>query len=61
VKPVQGGDKVKQVVIEMVNGEPVVKHCPGKVEVIIRQPKKRSLKKRIKTMVYQIKVFAGIQ
>jgi hypothetical protein len=61
VKPLKGEMKMKQVVIEMVNGEPVVKHCPKKVEVVIRYPKKKSLKKQIKTMAYQIKSFVGIQ
>jgi hypothetical protein len=53
--------KMKRVVIEMVNGEPVVKHCSKKVEVVIRYPKKKSLKKQIKTIAYHIKSFVGIQ
>jgi hypothetical protein len=52
---------MKQVVIEMVKGEPVVKHCPKKVEVIIRYPKKKSFIKQIKTMAYHLKSFMGIQ
>jgi hypothetical protein len=52
---------MKQVVIEMVNGVPVVKSKPRKVEVIIRHPKKKTFKKQIKKMVYQIKSFVGIQ
>ncbi|CAG9608076.1 hypothetical protein [Pseudoneobacillus rhizosphaerae] len=52
---------MRPVVIEMVKGKPIVVSCPKKVQVIIREPKKRSLKKRIKTMVYQVKSFFGIQ
>jgi hypothetical protein len=34
---------------------------PKKCQVIVRQPKKKSFKKRIKTMAYKIKFFMGIQ
>jgi hypothetical protein len=50
---------MKQVVIEMVNGDPVVRYCPRKVEVIIRYPKKKKFMKRVKTMVYKVKSFIG--
>lgn len=52
---------MRPVIIEMVKGKPVVVSCPRKVQVIIREPKKRSLKKRSKTMIYKVKVFLGIQ
>jgi hypothetical protein len=51
---------MKQVVIEMVKGKPIVKHCPRKVEVIIRHPKKKSFKKQLKKGIYHIKSFLGI-
>lgn len=46
---------MRPVVIEMVKGKPVVKSCPKKVQVIIREPKKRGLKKWIKAIAYQVK------
>jgi hypothetical protein len=52
---------MKQVVIEMVKGVPVVKSCPRKIKVIIRHPKKRGLKKQLRTVLYHIKTFVGIQ
>ncbi|MFJ5716504.1 hypothetical protein [Neobacillus sp. NPDC093127] len=52
---------MKHVVIEMRKGEPVVVSCPKKIQVIIRKPKKRSFKKRIKTMAYRVKIFLGVQ
>jgi hypothetical protein len=52
---------MRPVVIEMRDGKPVVVSCPRKVQVIIREPKKKTFKKRIKTMVYQMKSFMGIQ
>lgn len=52
---------MKQVVIEMVKGQPVIKHCPKKVEVIIRYPKKKGIKKQLKTVLYHVKSFVGIQ
>jgi hypothetical protein len=52
---------MKQVIIEMVNGVPVVKSKPRKVEVIIRHPKKKSLEKKFKTALFYIKTFVGIQ
>jgi hypothetical protein len=52
---------MRPVVIEMVKGKPVVVSCPKKVQVIFREPKKRTFKKRIKTMVYQMKSIMGIQ
>jgi hypothetical protein len=52
---------MRPVVIEMINGEPVIRSKPHKVEVIIRYPKKKTFKKQIKTMFYQIKSFLGIQ
>jgi hypothetical protein len=52
---------MKQVVIEMVNGVPTIKHCPKKVEVIIRYEKKKTMKKRFKTALYQVKSLVGIR
>jgi hypothetical protein len=52
---------MRPVVIEMVKGKPVVVSCPKKVEVIFRQPKKKSFKKQLKTGIYHIKSFMGIQ
>jgi hypothetical protein len=52
---------MRPVIIEMQNGKPVIVSCPRKVQVIIREPKKRTLKKRIKTLAYQVKSFLGIQ
>jgi hypothetical protein len=52
---------MRPVVIETVKGKPVVKSCPKKVQVIIREPKKRGLKKGFKTMTYHIKSFFGAQ
>jgi hypothetical protein len=52
---------MRPVVIEMVKGKPVVVSCPKKVQVIFREPKKKTFKKQIKKMVYQIKSFVGIQ
>jgi hypothetical protein len=52
---------MKQVVIEMKNGVPTIKHCPKKIEVIIRYEKKKTLKKRFKTALYHMKSFVGIQ
>jgi hypothetical protein len=52
---------MRPVIIEMVNGKPVVVSCPKKVEVIIRYPKKKSFKKQIKTMAYHLKSFMRIQ
>jgi hypothetical protein len=52
---------MRPVVIEMVKGKPVVISCPKKVQVIFLEPKKRSLKKRVNTLAYQIKSFLGIQ
>ena len=52
---------MRPVVIEMVKGKPVVKSCPKKIQVIIREPKKRTLKKRIKTMAYRVKTFFSAQ
>jgi hypothetical protein len=51
---------MKQVIIEMINNVPVVKSKPRKVEVLIKYPEKRGLKKRIKTGIYQIKSFLGL-
>jgi hypothetical protein len=34
---------------------------PKKVQVIIRHPKKKPFKKRIRTLAYQVKSFMGIQ
>jgi hypothetical protein len=34
---------------------------PKKCQVIVRTPKKKSFKKRIKTMAYHLKAFLGIQ
>jgi hypothetical protein len=50
---------MRPVIIEMENGRPVVKSCPKKVQVIIREPKKRPLKKRLKTMAYRVKSLFG--
>lgn len=46
---------MRPVIIEMVKGKPVVKSCPKKVQVIIREPKKLTLKKRIKILAYYIR------
>jgi hypothetical protein len=48
---------MRPVVIEMINGEPVIKSKPRKVDVIIRYSKKKTFKKRFKMMVYQVKSF----
>lgn len=48
---------MRPVVIEMIKGKPVVVSCPKKVQVIFREPKKKTFKKQIKTMVYQMKSF----
>ncbi|MDF2650161.1 MAG: hypothetical protein K0Q73_5966 [Paenibacillus sp.] len=50
---------MRPVVIEMQKGKPVVVSCPKKVQVIFREPKKRTMKKRIKTFVYQVKSLFG--
>jgi hypothetical protein len=50
---------MRHVVIEMRNGEPVVVSCPKKIEVIIRKPKKRTIKKHLKTAIYHIKTILG--
>jgi hypothetical protein len=52
---------MRPVVIEMVKGKPVVISCPKKVQVIIREPKRRPLKKQLKTFAYQVKSFLGVQ
>lgn len=52
---------MRPVVIEMRDGKPFVVSCPKKVQVIIREPKKRTMKKRIKTMVYQVKSLFSAQ
>jgi hypothetical protein len=52
---------MRPVVIEIVKGKPVVVSCPKKVQVIIREPKKKGLKKRLKTLAFQVKSFLGIQ
>jgi hypothetical protein len=51
---------MRPVVIEMHKGKPVVVSCPKKVQVIIREPKKRSWNKRIKTLIYLVKTFLGV-
>ncbi|MEH7440488.1 hypothetical protein V7182_23860 [Neobacillus drentensis] len=51
---------MRPVVIEMQKGRPVVVSCPKKVQVIIREPKKKTFKKRVKTLVYHIKSFLGV-
>jgi hypothetical protein len=61
VKLLKGRDvKMKQVIIEMINGEPHVKSKPRKIEVLIKYPKKHGLKKRIKTVWYHVKSFLGL-
>jgi hypothetical protein len=52
---------MKQVVIEMVKGVPTIKHCPKKVEVIIRYEKKKTMKKRFKIALYKVKSLVGIR
>jgi hypothetical protein len=52
---------MRPVVIEMQNGKPVVVSCPKKVTVIIREPKKRTMKKRWQAAVYRVKAFMGAQ
>lgn len=51
---------MRPVVIEMRGNKPVVVSCPKKVQVIIREPKKRSLRKRIKAAVYQVRKMLGV-
>lgn len=46
---------MKRVIIEMINGKPNVVSCSKGVEVIIKAPKRRKLKKVLKTWVYRIK------
>lgn len=48
---------MKTVIIEMIDNKPVIKSKPRKVEVLIKYPKKRGLKKRIKTGLYHVKSF----
>ncbi|WP_175596784.1 hypothetical protein [Bacillus sp. MRMR6] len=52
---------MRPVVIEMRKGKPVVISCPKKVQLIIREPKKKSFKKELKTLVYHIKTILGVQ
>ena len=52
---------MRPVVIEIQDGKPVVVSCPKKVQVIIREPKKRTMKKRWRTAVYRIKTLLGVQ
>jgi hypothetical protein len=52
---------MRHVVIEIRKGEPIVVSCPKKIEVIIRKPKKKTLKKHFKTMAYHLKTFLGVQ
>ncbi|WP_157950887.1 hypothetical protein [Peribacillus acanthi] len=51
---------MRPVVIEMVKGKPVIVSCPKKVQVIIREPKKRGFKKQLRTGLYHVKTFLGI-
>ncbi|WP_308636088.1 hypothetical protein [Paenibacillus silvisoli] len=50
---------MKRVVIGMKNGHPYVISKQGKVEVIIKQPQRRSLKKIMRTFIYRIKKAVG--
>lgn len=50
---------MKQVIIEVRNGKAVVVSCPKKIEVIIREPKKRSLRKIYRTYLYHLKTMAA--
>ena len=52
---------MKHVVIEMRKEGPVVVSCPKKIRVVFRNPKKRSMKKRIKPAAYKIRTFFGVQ
>lgn len=46
---------MKQVIIGIdKKGKPYVMSAPKKVEVIFKEPKKRSLKKRLKTFLYHL-------
>jgi hypothetical protein len=60
VKPLKGEMTMKQVIIEMINNEPVIRSKPRKIEVIILKEKKRGLKKRIKTGLHHLKSFLGL-
>jgi hypothetical protein len=52
---------MKQVVIEVKrDGKVVVVSCPTKVEVIIRYPKRRSIRKLLRTALYHIRRFLHI-
>jgi hypothetical protein len=51
---------MEQVIIEMINNEPVIHSKPRKIEVIILKEKKRGLKKSIKTGLYHLKSFLGL-
>lgn len=50
---------MKQVIIGMKDGKPYVVSCPKKVEVIFKEEKKPTFKKRLKTLVYRIKTLRG--
>lgn len=54
-------DVMRPVVIEMKNGKPIVVSCPKKVQVVIREPKKKGFKKQLRTGLYHIKTFLDIQ
>lgn len=51
---------MRPVIIEMRKGQPTIIQCPKKVQVIFREPKKKSFQKKIRTYLYQLKVFLGV-
>jgi hypothetical protein len=56
----KGEDNMKKVIIEMRKGQPVIVSCPKKVEVVFRQPKKKTLQKQYRTALYHVKSFLGL-
>ena len=53
------GVDMKRVVIGFdAKGEPYIVSKPKKVEVVFKQPRKRTVKKRIKAIFYRLKTWA---
>lgn len=51
---------MKRVVIGMKDGKPYVISCPTKVEVVFRLDKPKTLRRKWRTLLYQVKNRIGL-